>query len=207
MKSHKFVFLVILNPFFMTKSPKSHFFSILLSLVIFSVTGWYGFNGYNHLSQAKTDITQIDQTLALLEQESQSVTQTYQDAKKMFMDNATVKLDQLETVFPVEEDLTNLTRAFDTFATKNHYTSNPFFVSQLTYGEMTNKDGYRVLPITMSIECSEKNFYKFLNYIESSGSLDTSVQLMSIYALSLQMDDEDGTLRVQLSLYAYLQNL
>lgn len=191
----------------MTKSPKSHVFSIVLALVIFGVTGWYGFNGYNQLSQAKAEITQTDQVLASLEQESQTMTQSYQDAKKTFMDNESVKLEKIETVFPSEEDLTDLTRAFDMFATKNHYSSNPFFVSQLTYGEVTSEDGYRVLPITMSIECSEKNFYKFLNYIEASGSLDTGVQLMSINALSLQMDEKTDTLRVQLSLYAYLQNL
>lgn len=191
----------------MTKTPKSHFFSTILALVIFGVTGWYGFNGYSQLSQAKTDITQTDQTLALLEQDSLSVTQSYQDAKKTFMDNESVKLEKIETVFPREEDLTDLTRAFDAFATKNHYSSNPFFVSQLTYGEMATQDGYQVLPITMSIECSEKNFYKFLNYIEASGSLNTGVQLMSINALSLQMEEETDTLRVQLSLYAYLQNL
>ena len=191
----------------MTKSSKSHVFSIVLALVIFGVTGWYGFNGYNNLSQAKVDITQTDQALALLEQESQSVTQVYQDAKKTFMDNESAKLEKIETIFPGGEDLTDLTRAFDTFATKNHYSSNPFFVSQLTYGDVTTQDGYRVLPITMSIECSEKNFYKFLNYIEASGSLDTGVQLMSINALSLQMEEETDTLRVQLSLYAYLQNI
>ncbi|MFA5842092.1 MAG: hypothetical protein WC882_00205 [Candidatus Gracilibacteria bacterium] len=191
----------------MTPTPKSHVFSTVLALILFGVTGWYGFNGYGQLSQAKTDITQTDQALALLEQESQSVTQVYQDAKKTFMDNENVKLEKIETVFPSKEDLTDLTRAFDAFATKNHYSSNPFFVSQLTYGEMTTKDGYQVLPVTMSVECSEKNFYKFLNYIESSGSLDTGVQLMSINALSLQMEEETDTLRVQLSLYAYLQNL
>jgi hypothetical protein len=187
---------------------KINLFPLIIAVAILSFVGWYGYGKYGELTTVQALLTQTDETLFQLEQERSDVEQDYQDAKKDFVDMVSASEEKIATVFPMEEDLTSLTRAFDDFAFEHHYDTNPFFISQLSYGEVDDSDNdvYRILPITMTLETSERNFDQFLEYIETSGSLDNGIRLMSINAITLQLgSDNEENLRVQLSLSAYLQ--
>ncbi len=178
---------------------------LILALIVLGAVGYYSYTSYSDLSSINTKLAIADNTLLELEQESNEVLDDYQDAKKDYVETYDANTEKISAILPSGEDLTSLTRILDDFAFENHYDSNPFFISQMSYGSLTEQDTYRVLPISMTVEASERNFSKFLEFIETSGSLESGVRLMSVESINLQMS-EDDVLRVQLSLNAYLQS-
>lgn len=186
----------------------SNIFSVVLSLAVLSFTGWYGFTHFQTLTEVKANTLEADTVLFDLENEKVKVESEYEKNRATYMTQLSENLASIESVLPPGEDVTTLTRALDEFSFLNHNmeAGEPFFISQLSYGDLLDKDDYRVLPITMAVETSEDNFHKFLEYVENSGSLDTGNQLLSIDSIALQEADGEA-LRVQISLYAYLQKL
>lgn len=181
---------------------------LVIALLIFGVTGWYGYTNYQQLATLKTHLSEADVALLDLEKEKSSVMQNYQDSKKTALDKMSANQEKLSSIFPTDEDLTGLTRLFDDFAFKNHYANNPFFISQLSYGAPADNESLnaRVLPITMTVETSERNFFKFLEFVETSGSVESGVRLLATNGINLQLSDEGSdVMNVQLTLQAYLQ--
>lgn len=134
-------------------------------------------------------------------------TDEYQTIKTDALKARESSTQELALVFPVDEDLTNLTRMFDDFAVKNNFSTNPFFISDLKYGGTETPEGenYSFVPVTMNITTSEKNLNKFLEYIETSGSLEGQTRLMGIEDISISYPDEyGGTYDVKLNLNAYM---
>lgn len=94
----------------------------------------------------------------------------------------TTSLEELAAVFPTDEDITALTRLFDEFAVKNNYPNNSFFISNIDYDAQINEEegGYRSITLSVSLTGSRKNLDKFVEFIESSGALESGVRLMSV---------------------------
>jgi hypothetical protein len=179
---------------------------LIVALIIISVVGYYGYTKYVELSEVNGQLAQADNILFDLESENADAMDEYQEAKKDSVEDADENAEKLSSILPADEDLTALTRMLDDFAFENHYDSNPFFISQMSYSTVEEDEGFRVLPISMTVETSERNFSKFLEYVESSGSLESGVRLMSIEAVNIQTGEEEDVLRVQLSVNAYLQS-
>jgi len=100
----------------------------------------------------------------------------------------------LSRVFPAKESLTDLTRLLDDFATKNHFETNPFFISSLHYQEaQTSEDGkYSMTPLVLNVTTSRKNLERFLDFIDQSGSLESNVRLMSVESMSMTFPEQFG---------------
>jgi hypothetical protein len=188
---------------------KPSLFPLFLAIAILAITGWYGYSNYNSLNELNANLAQADEVLLDLEGDKTKALRDYQNSKKDYVDAAAANDEKLNIILPSAEDLTALTRLFDDFAFKNHYRNNPFFISQLSYGEIDENAelAYRVIPITMTLEASERNFFQFLEYVENSGSIENGIRLLAVNGITLQLqDDETETLTVQLSLQAYIQS-
>lgn len=114
----------------------------------------------------------------------------------------------LTQVFPEEEQLTDLTRMFDDYEVKNNFESNPFFISTINYNqseeENANTETYRSTTLDITAITSKKNLSKFLEMIESSGSLEASNRLMDVQSLSLSYPEEfGGTYEIRAEVRAY----
>lgn len=176
---------------------------LLAGVLIFGylkVTNFIGL--YSYINDLETAIINTDSTIA-------GLTDASNEAKLLFQETNSSKNDEIAGVFPQDEDLTSLNRAFDEFSTENNYSNSPFFIGSISYKESTSSaDGnYRVLPFSMQITSSEDNFYKFLEYIETSGNLDNRVRLMNVtnVSINLQESDDKDTLSYTLELNAYFQ--
>jgi|GEM_PF-815590 len=159
---------------------------------------------YNYKNDLTDSLISINESIRDMSDEISSATLTYQDT-------TSDKNSGLSDIFPVSEDLTSLTRAFDEFEVSNNFSNSPFFISSISYGKSSASDDsqYRILPIQMSIESSEDNFYKFLEYIETSGNLDSGIRLMSIGNVSIDLEedeDQENFMSYNLDLNAYFQN-
>lgn len=184
----------------------SNAFSWVLTLLILGVTAWQGWAHYETLDTVKAQAQSADTTLLNLEQMRLDLESDYEKQRAEFMQDVSDQAAKIEGVLPSEENLTQLTRTFDTFAfsVQDLADSEPFFISQITYGDLREGSGYQYLPLTMTVETSERNFYKFLESVAASGSLDPVTQLLSIESISLQISEEEAW-RVQFSINAYFQ--
>ncbi len=130
----------------------------------------------------------------------------YQNIKTSVSNERSSLSQELNIVFPIDEDLTKLTRLFDDFATKNNFNSNPFFISNINYkaAQSYGEEEYFYVPVSMQLNTSKKNLIKFLEYIENSGSFEGQVRLMSIEDLTVSYPLEyGGTYDVNIELNAY----
>lgn len=137
--------------------------------------------------------------------ENKKLTESYQEIKADIVDARETAEQALSLVYPVGEDITNFTRLIDNFAAKNNFSSNPFFVSNMSYqnSEVTD-EGTHYVPVSMTVTTSSKNFSKFLEYVEDSGSLESEVRLMSIEDMNVTYPEEyGGAYIVRFTIYAY----
>lgn len=98
----------------------------------------------------------------------------------------------ISEILPPNENYTELTRLFDEFFAKNDARENKIFQSSLRYGNgapAKGMPGIYALPISMNIEGTRDNFFKFLNFINDSGTVDTARRLMAVDSIQLNFPD------------------
>ena len=156
--------------------------------------------------QADTLTSQVS-NLAI---EKATLIEEYQAIKVQVAAERDSVTQELSLVFPSDEDLTNLTRLFDDFATKNNFNTNPFFISSISYRsyEESSEGDYSYVPVSLSLSSSKKNLTKFLEYVETSGSLEGEVRLMTVEDLTVAYPAEyGGEYLVSMELNAYFDSL
>lgn len=185
----------------------SELITIIIAVVILAGVGWYGYSQYNKLTEIKDKLGNADVALLSLEKTRGQVAKDYQNSKKDYVVDVTSNQEKIAAIFPSTEDITGLTRMFDDFAFKNHFRNNPFFITQLSFSEPQD-DGnanYMLLPINMSVETSQQNLLKFFEFVKDSGSLGNGIPLLATNGVTIQVNDEELSNRVQLTLNAYIQ--
>ena len=192
----------------MNKSSSS--LSLIIGLLLLAGVGWYGYGQFQTYTDVRMRLSQADAAVLALEQDRANVTANYEAAQKDAVEQSSTQTKKVIKVFPASEDLPSLTRLLDEFAFQNHYRNNPFFISSLTYADPVDAvdEAYRVLPVTMNLDTSERNLQKFLEFINNSGSLSGGVPLLAVQGLTIQTNKQDASLlKVQVTLHAYLQTL
>lgn len=173
---------------------------IILGTIAYGVWQWSQSSALNvEANQLQTEVTNLTGT-------STQLAGDYQDIKKDVSAARATSAQELAQVFPTGENLSDLTRLLDNFSVKNNFENNPFFISQVTYQAPVTPDGalYQYVPVSMDVTTSKKNLSKFLEYVESSGSLEGEVRLMSVQNLTLDYPSEyGGTYDVRIDLNAY----
>lgn len=128
----------------------------------------------------------------------------YEAAKVEAVNARETASEQLGVVFPTREDITTLTRIFDDFEVKNNFSSNPFFISNISYQDAKEAEGYRYVPLSVSATSSKKNLKKFMEFVETSGSLEGEIRLMSVEDLQVGYPSEvGGTYEAKFTIHAY----
>ncbi len=179
---------------------------IYLALLIMLGTLAYGVWQWNDMSALNIQADQLQTEVSSLTAESTQLASDYQDIKKDVNAARATSAQELAVVFPTRENLSDLTRLLDAFSVKNNFENKPFFISQVSYQEAVTPEGalYQYVPVSMSVTASKSNLSKFLEYVESSGSLEGEVRLMSVENLTLNYPKEyGGTYSVNIDLNAY----
>jgi uncharacterized protein YoxC len=183
---------------------------IYLALLLLLGTIVYGVWQWNVSTALAIEAKQLQTEVNNLTTESTELATDYQSIKKDVSEARSTASQELSQVFPAGESLSDLTRLFDTFSVKNNFQGNPFFISQLNYASPKTPDGatYQYVPVSMSVSTSKKNLSKFLEYIESSGSLEGEVRLMGVENMNISYPSEyGGTYAVNFDLNAYFAGL
>ncbi|MFA5855382.1 MAG: hypothetical protein WC846_03840 [Candidatus Gracilibacteria bacterium] len=179
---------------------------ILVGLFVLLLTAGFAYWQWDVLSANKSMVSVLGTEVSDLTTQKDAFAEEYQAVKTDTAESNETLAQDLLRVFPPNEDITNLTRLLDDFAVKTNFENNPFFISSIRYGSAETPEGanYRVLPISLEITTSAKNLSKFLEYVESSGSLEAGVRLMSAEEVTVSYPSEyGGTFEVQIDLNAY----
>lgn len=189
------------------KITKLHIFAGL-SILLIIVTMVYSIIKYNELTFKKDVIAENQLTIEKLKAGLDQKKNEYYEIKKEHDESQASLTSKISKIFPDKADQNNLLRQIEDFFAKNHLTSNYFLLSSISFGAPTTPENanYTVLPISMNIESSPSNFYKFLSYIETSGSLENEVRIMEIANISLNFtEDSLANLNFSVSANAYSQ--
>lgn len=178
----------------------------ILAALILMGTLVYGVWQWNERSALNIEATSLQSQVTNLSEESAQLASAYQSIKKDVQAARATAAQELNQVFPTQESLSELTRLLDSFAVKNNFANNPFFVSNVNYQNSVAPEGtlYQYVPVSMEVSTSKKNLSKFLEYVETSGSLEGEVRLMSVQELSVNYPNEYGGVfeaRIQLNAY------
>lgn len=122
---------------------------------------------------------------------------------------------KITSILPPDENYTDLTRQLDEYFDLQDKPGSPIFQSSLRFGKGAPVQGMAyisALPISMNLESSRENFYKFLEFIDKSGSLETGTRLMEIKSVQINFPEggevvEDSTQKVNFNveLISYYQ--
>jgi Tfp pilus assembly protein PilO len=162
---------------------------ILITTIIYSIIK------YNELSYKTEVIAENQNTILTLKTNLEDKKNSYFNIKKEHDGDEVLIASAMKKIFPEEADQNNLLREIETFFAKNHLSTNASLLSSISFSGSSSTEGslYQTLPLSMSIECSESNFYKFLEFIETSGSLENEIRLMALDNISLNFGEDTTT--------------
>lgn len=165
---------------------------ILLVLIVLGVA-YFGVEKYFEYSDKSSVVTQSESLLSQLEKDAKKEQDDYTAIKTDYKDANSALALELGEVFPLDENYTKLTKAFDDYFVKN--TNNKSVANDIQYGTPVSEPGskYDVLPITMNIVTSEANFYDFLRFVQSSGTLSKKLRLIDLKSIQLNFSDDSGS--------------
>lgn len=178
---------------------KSKFFQLrlygVLTIILFIVAGYYTFTNVMTLLEVRAEIAtnetyfdglsktniRIENELSTIKADNVDLTQTIQN--------------QLDLVLPDTEDYTSLTRSLEGFASEIHRLKNPFMINNLQFTKAKGNSnlGYEILPFKMTIQSSYDNFFKFLKFVENSGTLSDETRLVDIQSIVINFVAPTGT--------------
>src|SRR3989339_339918 len=74
------------------------------------------------------------------------------------------------------------------------YLSNPIFLEKMTYGSSKKQEkinGLYIVPVSLSFQGTDKNFYKIIEYLESSGNLENESRLLEITKIAINWEGKE----------------
>jgi hypothetical protein len=185
----------------------------ILCAVFLIIVGTYSYFKFMDYSLYREAVEINETSLATLKQVTSAEKAAYLSGKSDFDDMSDEIESSLKEVFPLADNYTELTRAFDAFEQQIHRSKSPFVISNIEYQEVReSEDGnYRYLPLRMTISSSEDNFTKFMHYVEQSGSLLDKIRLMDIQSIHLSFGEQESglsnSINFSIKIHAYFQNI
>ncbi|MEK7524193.1 MAG: hypothetical protein AAB588_04155 [Patescibacteria group bacterium] len=163
-----------------------------LSVLIFAGALAYGIFQFQDLrakSQAMKDnsirLEQLDQALKIATADYKTFGQ--QRAKKT--DELAKKIS---SILPPDENYTDLTRLLDNYFSEHDTAGNPIFQASLRFGKgepVANFPDISALPVSMNIDGTRDNFFKFLDFVKNSGTLESGTRFMEVNSIQLNFTD------------------
>lgn len=163
-----------------------------LTVILLGTGVYYGVSQFQ-MMQAET-LAIEDNKARVVELEKKLVTETGEF--KSFAEERAGKQAELSkklfSILPSDENYTDITRQLDNYFAEHDKQGNPIFLSNLRFGKgesVADVPSLSGLSINMNIQSTRDNFYKFLEFVKNSGSLDTGVRLMEINSINLNFSE------------------
>jgi len=179
---------------------KSKFFQLrlysVLTLILLVILGYYTYTNVINLMEVRAETATNESLLDDLNATNQRIETELETIKTENQDLTLTIQKQLDLVLPKSESLTSLTRVLESFASDIHRIKNPFMLTNLQFTKSKGAQddlGYEVLPFKMTIQSSYDNFFKFLEFVENSGTLSDETRLLDIQSIVINFVAPTGS--------------
>lgn len=126
--------------------------------------------------------------------------------------------NEIEQVFPSTESHTILTRSIEKFANELNRSKDPFLLTNLKYSDsvLSEDESYAILPFDMTIQSSYDNFFKFLQWIENSGTINSGIRILNMPSITINFITTPGAqgntsgepeINFTVDVYSYFRNI
>lgn len=162
-------------------------------IIVGLFVSYYGIEKYLEYSDKTTIVSESEKELVSLNQTNKIEGDAYTKVQTDYKDSDESMLKELALVFPSQENYTELTKIFDAYFLENNRANNPIIATDMQFGTpIADKSGkYNILPISMNITASEANFYKFLSYVQDSGTLSKKLRLLDLKSVQMNFAEDD----------------
>ena len=166
------------------------YFSI--ALVLFGGSAVYGTMQYKFVFAESQAVVENGATRDAIQNELKIEKEAFQKFAEERAKKQSDYMKKISSILPPDENYTDLARTLDDYFAQNDTPDNPIFESSLRFGKgapVSGSQDISSLPISMNLEGTRANFFKFLNFINSSGSLETGIRLMEINSIQLNFPE------------------
>lgn len=189
----------------------------VLTVVLLIAASVYGFFQFQTLSAAQVALADGESRLAQMRSFETQIAEQYTTLKASFDEDFDEVQAAIEGVFPSVEDYTSLTEDLDQLVLTLNRQSPSIFMSNLKFSQprFDDKEGYATLPFSLTLQTTRTNLERFLEYAETSGSLDDASRLLDVRSININFPGQGGTaasaaqgsdlLSVSLNVNAYFQ--
>jgi len=189
---------------------KKHYLYYLLTLLVVVAGGTFTYFKVQHYMALQGAIAQNQTLLQKLNGESAGIEKNLTEITEKFKTEEERFHRQLLAVLPEGEQYTQLARDLDIFFEENFTEASTFVASSLRFGQGTQSGDYAILPVSLTIESSEKNFFKFMEFVENSGALAENTRIMDIQSVRIALPGEEastGNYNYTVNLNAYSRHV
>lgn len=167
-----------------------------LALLIVVGAGAFGWLKWDELQAQTQAVDDNEKRRVTLSEELAKSETEYKSFSEQRAQRQTDFSKGIREILPLDENYTDLTRQFDDFFAEYDKPENPISQNSLRFGKgapVADAKGISALPISMNIESSRDNFFKFLDFVNQSGLMSTGRRLMEINSIQLNFTG-DGEL-------------
>ncbi len=194
---------------------RQHYLSRSIKLYMIGVVivgllvSYYGIEKYLEYSDKVAIVNDSEKGLAGLTQTKKSDGDLATKVQTDYKEQDEEMRKGLALVFPSQENYTELTKIFDAYFLENNRVNNPIIATDMQFGTPAadTSGKYDVLPISMNITASEANFYKFLSFVQDSGTLTKKLRLLDLKSVQMNFAEDAGKHKIQFraEISAYFQ--
>jgi len=166
-----------------------------LSVIIAIFLTYYLYTNITTFTGMRAEIGSLNTTRNAIQVADKRLDGEMDENKNGNEELATTVLNELNYVFPQNENHTLLTRTLESFSNDLNRTKDPFLISNLQYlkPNKLEDEKFMILPFTMTIHSSHDNFIKFLKYVENSGTLSDKTRLLDIQSIIINFVSPQGS--------------
>ena len=186
----------------------------LLALIIFAGSTFYGITNWNLLQASAV----VQENQKEIENISGLFTKT-KDEFQVFADEQAKRQKDFQkkigSILPLDENYTDLAKQLDDYFATADKPGNPMFQGSLNFQKVQvvkDATGISVLSFSMGLEGTSDNLFKFLKFVQDSGSLESGIRLMEIKNIDLsfseggeQTDNPKEPIKFNVNMNAYYQ--
>ncbi len=182
-------------------------------LVIVGVGGYFGVTGFMEYQITQAAASQTEQNLEKLQIKESQVSNDLNNLQKDFESTNQDIVDTINSIYPPNEDYTELARDLDNVF-KSIGNVDDIFLSDISFQNpiIQEEAEYAVLPFSLSLTAQEDKFKEFLQYVERTGELVQPDRILEINSISLSYREEENeqgdietSVNASLSMNAYFQ--
>lgn len=163
-----------------------------LALIVLAGSVVYGILQFQLFQAQAVAIVDNEARISGIQTERDDAMKTYKALAEDQIKKQADFVKRIEAVLPLDENYTDLTRQLDDYFAEHDRPGNVIFQSSLHFGKgepMADRPDISILSFTMNIEASRDNFFKFLDFVNNSGSLFSGTRLMSINSIQFNFPE------------------